>query len=98
MLFEPTLKLSGLLAKQQTNLKQHIAPTLNWRQTSATHTHTIYKPTLNRPGITNPTHDTDTLNQPQAHTTAAPNNISSWTDPRLLLAPKVSDSGQNKSF
>jgi hypothetical protein len=38
MLFEATLKLSGLLAKPQTNPKQHIAPTLNSRQTSATQT------------------------------------------------------------
>ena len=38
MLFEPTLKLSGLPTKPQTNLKQHIAPTLNSRQTRATQT------------------------------------------------------------
>ena len=70
MLFEPTLKLSGLLAKPQTNLKQQIAPTLNSRQTSATQTPCIAN-FINRPGITNPTHDTDTFSQPQAHTTAA---------------------------
>ena len=63
MLFEPTLKLSGLLAKPQTNLKEHIAPTLNSRQTSATQK-TVYKQTLSRPGISNPTHHTDTFNQP----------------------------------
>ena len=35
----------------------------------------MYKPTLNRPGIINPTHDTNTFNQPQAHTTAAPTTL-----------------------
>ena len=75
MLFEPTLRLSGLLAK--------FTPTRRY-------TNTISKPTLNCK-ITNPTRDTDTFNQPQAHTTATPTTLldtSSWTNPRLLLAPK----------
>jgi hypothetical protein len=55
MLFEPTLKLSGLLAKPQTNLKEHIAPTLNSRQTSATQ-----KPFTTKLYAD----DTDTFNQP----------------------------------